>query len=180
MNELLVVATFLVALVTLSLVLIGWRAMHISERAWLTVKSVRWANWDVPGKTARVTIILQNTGKSPANEVETSFDSDKRPEPRRSGPMPALDWIDPQRTTVGPDTYVRYDWDMSENRRAYRPSEDDVQDIKNNKLFLFVYGETRYRDIFNKPHRTTWCFYNPEPSVPASKSRHCNVWNHAE
>ncbi len=37
-------------------------------------------------------------------------------------------------------------------------SEDVIADIKSEKAALFIYGEIKYFDIFNKPHKTKYCF----------------------
>ena len=74
------IVTLLLALATLGLVLVTLKSMVLSTRAWISVRSATWEGWNVTGKVARVNIVLQNTGRSPANELGTSADSDKRPQ----------------------------------------------------------------------------------------------------
>jgi hypothetical protein len=179
------IAALLTAGVTAYLVILGRRQLRLTQRAWITVKSVTFADYDAPLKIPHITIVLQNTGPTPANQVITSIESTKRTRPRLSGRMPRLDWRDPQWGTVGPNGRVTYLWHYGERNpkggqlHHYRLNPQDVDDLMHNRLFLFVYGETRYRDIFGKRHRTTWCWYNPNPHGNEPRTRQANVWNEA-
>jgi len=77
-----------------------------------------------------------------------------------------------QMTALGPGADVTYGWDLSVRGKRYCLSPDDVQNITNNKLFLYVFGETRYHDIFNRPRKTTGRL--PIRS-PASLARKCGT-----
>ena len=101
-------------IITARILVLGRNQLRLTQRAWITVKSVKFDDCDAPLKVPLITIVLQNTGPTPANQVITSMESLKRTRPRLSGRMSRLDWSDPQWGTVGPNGRVTYLWHYSE------------------------------------------------------------------
>lgn len=175
------VATLVTAFAAYRQVVISQRQLTLSQRAWLTVKSASFENWDAVGAQAHFVIVLQNSGPSPANQVATVIDSLKWPDSRPPEHLFHRDTSNLQQgVTIGPSGDIVHTWEFTVDHLPYKLTADDVTKIKNNQLYLFVFGETVYRDIFNEPHHTRWCWYAPDPHDVTPAPRMCGVWNTAD
>jgi hypothetical protein len=44
-------------------------------------------------------------------------------------------------------------------------TDQNLRDFKSQKAFLFLYGIITYKDIFKKPHWTSFCVYYKPPAL---------------
>jgi hypothetical protein len=59
-------------------------------------------------------------------------------------------------------------------------SEPDLAAIRAGRLLMYIYGEIRYTDIFNRPHDTRFCGrYSPKGTSEANNVESCNEYNTA-
>lgn len=125
---------------------------EISQRAYLAFDSLDIVHRDpASGLPMLVRGEVRNGGNTPARSVVTCqwlrYLRDLPVEPEYSG----LETV--AGTVIGPGGGERVD--------ASAPHLDAglAQDVKRRKLIIFVYGVTRYEDLFGGVQQTRWAFY---------------------
>ncbi len=176
--DLLTLATGILAFFTALLALFAFLQMRalvdatrISERAWVTMKSPQFINLAVCQKPSG-TITAKNTGKSPATDFRVRGLITLSGIPLQPGTMPLVESIERSSVGVlGPGMDFGVPFQLE-----HVLTPDETESIKNGKLFLLVFGEVRYRDIFGTEHRTQYCF-QPNPANISGLPVVCSQWN---
>lgn len=100
-------------------------------------------------------LVVRNTGQTPAHEVEVYGNMIFEEFPLKSD-LPVLVFSDPQLTgeNIGPGS-ERYKWEY-----ALTPlTESQIASMQAGTHALYVYGDIRYRDVFNKKRSTKYLYY---------------------
>jgi hypothetical protein len=147
-------------------------ATKISERAWVMLKSAQFSNIAV-GQKPSVSLIAENSGKSPATDFATSSGLVVLSAvPPQGGPMPEVQPRGLRSVGIlGPGMSV-----ISTTQLEHVLTADEIESVKNGHQFLYYFGMVRYRDIFGINRYTQFCFEaNPENlNGPANV---CDQWN---
>mgnify|MGYP001589455165 CR=1 FL=1 len=129
------------------------KSLKTAERAWVTVKRISLDKPIKAGEIPTVNIEFYNSGHSPALKlaiIHTVGLRDRLP----FGEMPLMA---PQGyrslTVIGPS--VSHFSNVGLPRQL---TQSDMKKVDAQQAFLVTWGEMAYMDIFDKPHRTTFCY----------------------
>ncbi len=148
---------------------------RISQRAWITVKAAGFIDLTVAKKPS-VTVLFENTGKSPAIDVTIHANMTvPSPIPLQRGPMPLIETtFRPSVGLVGPGANFAKTLPLDHILTA-----EEIESLKNNKQFLYTFGQIDYRDIFRIERHTQYCFEPDSPNI-IGPPRVCGQWNTAD
>lgn len=150
---------------------------HLDQRAWVGVKALDAAPLEA-NKPVTAIVHFTNTGKTLA--IHTVADVVIKPSPEK---------LDIARYAVSkdrPHPKSHSAMIMFPNIDATLPitttenaSTQDIQNIKDGKFFIYVFGEIHYTDIFQRAHITHYCgVLNPNVSPPSYNA--CDTYNDAD
>jgi hypothetical protein len=126
------------------------------QRAWISVRLINLDKMN-EGSPLQITVGITNTGKTPAFSITYRDLLVMSPFPiDTSKPT----YIVPAQhgTTIFPN--ATFPWPLYSSSNL---SAEQVRAIKAHTLFIYVFGEFKYKDIFNRPHLTKFCgHYLPE------------------
>jgi hypothetical protein len=132
---------------------INTKTVELDQRAWVTISSVYLDKLIAIDEAPKISMVLANSGKSPALDVQVSGRCGYgiAPPPFSTGD-PVKGVSTPM--VLGPNEK------MTVRPRSEVPvlSAEVVEQLRNSSIRLFIKGWISYRDIFNKPHRTAFCF----------------------
>lgn len=155
----------------------GWtlyQTVEISrndQRAWVGAVDVSFP--DVrEGSALHATVLVTNSGRSPARNVEHDVCYNIGPAADLFTPTYArTEAAPPSISVLQPGAQVRLP--------VYRAplTQQQAEDILSGQQTLYVFGRISYEDVFNTPHETTFG-YSLVPSL--SGWRHTNTYNTAD
>lgn len=140
---------------------------EISERARVNVKGV-----DVylkANEPIKAQLVFQNFGRTPANDllVTTSLQFRTTPLPENPPDQPVRE--------QSPNTLMPSDTQGASIVIESQASESAVEAVKAGKAYIYVFGHLEYKDVFLKPHKTSFCGkYNPADPAHLSMCVHNN------
>ena len=134
------------------------KASRLDQRAWVGLKSGRLVTFEA-NKPITAVVVLTNTGKTIALAARkklaihgsaTGVDINRLASRELS------------RVTAAP-SILYPNLDISMYVSTHRPAtEEEIRRINAGTGFIYVFGEMRYTDIFDRPHVTLFCgVYNP-------------------
>jgi hypothetical protein len=128
-------------------------SMRLDQRAWVTVRIAKVIKPPAMDEIPAVTLHIVNSGKTPAlkhraaaaiyiNDTTDLTSQTKTPMGKDSNAV------------VGPNGEVDVPFDMR------RPIVDEIviQQMKEERSYLYIAGVIFYEDVFERPHRTNFCF----------------------
>jgi len=105
------------------------------------------------GEYSRFEIIVTNSGKTPAKNIESWITDKELPVGKKLVFKKPISIIGIQsKTVLLPNAKIRFA--INTDRRI---TKEDIERIKSGKSFLYVYGKITYQDVFGKEHYTTFC-----------------------
>jgi hypothetical protein len=143
-------------------------SLHVSERAWITVKGITIANPLAEGEAATIIAGFENSGHSPALQM-TVTNAVTVGDIKTLGDMPKFP-DDPNRSLVaiGPNSKTTV------NIR-HLITREDISNLQAKKASLYSYGIINYADIFGTKHWTTFCYRSA--SITELNLVACSGWN---
>lgn len=124
-----------------------WGGQRHSERelrAYVCVVGAVIERFEI-GDTVRVTMDIKNAGKTPAFAVTLGATLDIAPIERREFPTYPSKIPIRSNSSLGPGNEIRI-----ERERASPLDPDRHNDVARGKLGVFLFGQVRYFDVFNK------------------------------
>jgi len=149
---------------------ISAEAQMSGDRAWILVEKLKidefvWARPEEQ-KTATFSYTINNYGKTPAfvSALEIRFEIGSS-----SDTPPNLAIFGTEDFLINPHIIPQNDerpcnTELSPNSS---PTSEQIKAIEESRLFLWVYGIVKYRDIYDAPHETRFCFNNKYSSTKA-------------
>jgi hypothetical protein len=131
-------------------VLTSRETMQRQLRAYILVSQIRMERLK-HGMTPKCTVVLQNTGQTPAHDVECGVHAEMAD--AKSPTLEATDFsIIDSRAPLAADVPIKLE--------IYPPNLilDDYTILADGAKAIYVYGEVRYKDIFNMEHYTRYRF----------------------
>ena len=120
------------------------------QRAWIGVKEIRLSDAIAAQKALRFLIQVENTGKSPGQEVLVNAGNSRR--------MPAESDLDPPsaggKYVIGPTGSYPFSIEMKDLL-----TDEDVSKLRQAVETVYVFGTIHYLDSFGEGRRTTFCAY---------------------
>jgi hypothetical protein len=136
-------------------------SVRLDQRAWVGPSNVQMVRFEV-GKTIQTEVIVTNTGKTPAREMQVwhimlryskPFDLDKWDFDTSAKKLD----IHPTITTLFPNGSRHVPSETS-----YLLSQDEFLQIMANTVDFYIVAKVAYADVFDKPHLTYVCaHYSP-------------------
>jgi hypothetical protein len=126
---------------------------HLDQRAWVGVDSIS----GIPegGKPWLLSIEFRNTGKTPARKVSNSVGTQEL----TVGKKPDYGLAFKAQTRASSGLIVPGGTEIS-NMYGNRPiSSEEIAKYKLGITRMYIFGESRYMDIFDRTHTTKFCFY---------------------
>lgn len=159
-------------------------AMHIDQRAWLTVTQKGGAT-PVPGSPLSSSISIANTGKTPATEVTGDF----YVELVRNGDTPHFEANVMHTQMLGGAIVPGPGVDAVVTRLRRKigregPENDPMTDVEKSdldggKTWVAVHGSVAYDDVFRKRHFVKFCFWwGPNPA--GYRASGCTQYNNVD
>lgn len=171
-NCLLLVFTGVYALISILQYRLTRQAIHVTERAYLQVHAIALEPAVASVGPIRVTILVKNTGRTPATITDVNivpsyvtgpdFTLPKIPSYAEKGSnLAALGLLPAGETDTDTSAAIGL------NGQRYGFDKGQVKDIETGKSRFFVYGYVRYQDAFAHNHATGFCgFYDPTRTAP--------------
>jgi len=149
--------------------------MRIDQRAWIGMLRIEDVSFDEKDGLL-ATIIFENSGKTPATNVEfcNSYDLSDIP---LHGPTPqdikGLTGCGPSRA-IAPQGTLKIRWGIAWSAQPITPAERQglsdfiakYRAIKDKKLFAYIFGTIKYDDAFSNRRETDFCFFIADPDKP--------------
>jgi len=115
------------------------------------------------GSTAPITVTIRNSGKSPALGLEFAGSCVAQPSDKPFAPTygPSREPLPASRAVLPPDT------ELTVPLCTPAPlTEEEVKGIiESGKTAVYAYGKITYKDVFRRPHHTTFAYLlNPSHS----------------
>jgi len=129
---------------------------EVAYRAWLTVKGLNEPFLAVPGGSAELNVVIENTGHSPAQRVQAALVTAVQL-PNWTPPNPLPETPDKNLSVIGP----RQTMTVSFLRTApFTP--DEINAINNGSVVLFFVATVTFDDQFSKSRGLKFCLrYEP-------------------
>jgi hypothetical protein len=158
-------------------------ASRNDQRAWVTnadmvpnfMDDKGVPTWVMEGRKLTFGVKLQNSGKSPALDVECKMAAKVFPKEIPFSPIYDPSERPPSRIVMRPGGIGEIDTSPSDPL-AVDITAEILADITSGRKRLCAYGEITYRDIFERHHVTTFCAYLSED---LRTFMHCNTYNYA-
>jgi len=116
---------------------------------------------------------LANSGRTPALELHSSTTSRFR----RAGIEPDFTFSDASANSIESSGALFPGGGSNAIALPVSMSLPVIESIKKGELVFYVYGNVRYKDVFGRPHTTTWCiFLRPD----LNRMGICNRYNSAD
>jgi hypothetical protein len=137
----------------------------IDEHAWVKI-NYDWPDLDKPDSLTSIKMTFTNIGKSPI----TRFDGDGVAQVRLVDAPPSLTLKVPYRTiysnVIAPNEPLEWRIDFGDLRdhRSLPLTQEEIEGLKQGKLYLAVYGMVEYDDQFG-PHWYRFCSYTTYPKA---------------
>jgi hypothetical protein len=150
------------------------QALYIGERPYLTLTETSLTPLPLAaGKPLTYRVILENTGRTPAYDVEGPIYLATMLEPLPENPAYSLWPTRGSKSSVGPGkpsvTTQTVDFSLTDR---------EIELINNGKLFLYIYGFKTYRDSFTGTlHRCKFCsfyYYKDKALKVCPQHNECN------
>lgn len=145
---------------------------HLDQRPWVIPFQFRLAEELQNGKDAKVTIWVENTGKTPALDVipvsQTSLFGMEPAQPDFSTVTPVV-----SRGILAPGIKT-FSFDTGGSH--YKPTLPDIAAYQNTLKRIWIYGMLRYRDPSNLPHWTKFCIWH-KYGTPLDEFSYCEHGN---
>lgn len=138
------------------------RMMEIGERPWIGMESIKMTSAFVANELLTSTIVIRNTGSSPGiNVVGKSGVAWGPGEFPGDPPYREDDSLGSVGTLFPGNTFSH----TNETTRGL--SAQEIEAIKGDRMFFYVFGFVEYDDVFGKRHRTRYCGrYRPTKDPP--------------
>jgi len=137
------------------------RAAELDQRAWVGLKTLSMVTLEA-GKPVNTACVFTNTGKTVA--LDATYNVTFKP---NMGPLDigafasSKDRPAPKRVTPAV-MFPNFEFTLNLSSSEIVDAET-IRLIKSKVIYIFVFGEVHYRDIFKKAHVTKFCGqYNPE------------------
>lgn len=125
---------------------------HLEQRAWVGPIEVANVRLEV-GKPADISIIVQNTGKTPALHMHSFM---RGTSVLKGAPL-EFNFVNPRGlmsdSTIEPGAKV-----VLENNTGLPVTQSLVDAIKNGQITAYFFGRIVYQDVFGSVHHTTYCY----------------------
>jgi hypothetical protein len=126
---------------------------QLDQRAWVSVESVRLVKPLSVGEEPVVSIVVKNSGRTPAQRLACISNLyiavDRVPENETGIPAGQK-----SEATIGPTTT----FEILTKEQPRIKSQMEIDEIKSGRNPLFVTGIISYVDVFQKSHRTDFCW----------------------
>ncbi len=135
--------------------------VRLDQRAWIGISGLMQLSLN-EGELPTITIPVQNSGKTPATKVK--FNVRAKAAPREDGFIPeyqTLPGILPHEGSVT-ILYPNAQMPIKTEFPSRSVTHQDMLDIEEGRIILWVWGKVSYEDIFGCSHLFTFCgFYKP-------------------
>ena len=142
-------------------------ALELGQRAWVTIDDVKVTQKNNLAYPTVVFTTVKNGGNTPVIDFSTYQHWVVVPTFPKNPTYETAP--DKSRAPLGPGSEVQLVAEMQ-----YTPQE--ITQIREDKLSLYLYGRATYEDVFRKPHATHWCLiFRPETQQFSVCSTHNSV-----
>jgi hypothetical protein len=144
---------------------------HSEQRAWIGMLGVK--NLKISaGQEAKFEVLFENTGKSPALNVEVDVTGKSIPSNAE------MTFTYPTPSGIRSNMVVQPGMrEMIPSAGGTIPTGEQIEAIKTGQAILYLYGKVSYNDVFNIPHHTTFCvIIQPDLSTGID----CEEYNYAD
>jgi hypothetical protein len=145
---------------------------HLEQRPWAIPFQFQLGAEPENGKDIKVTIWVENTGKTPALDViptvSTSLWGLEPPQPDFSSIIPIV-----SRGILAPEV-KNFSFDTGADH--FKPKLPDVAAYLDARKRIYIHGIIRYRDSFNDHHWTTFCIWH-KVGTPLDRFDYCEHGN---
>ncbi|HUE52115.1 MAG TPA: hypothetical protein VMO80_07245 [Terriglobales bacterium] len=146
---------------------------RLDQRAWVGPTTVSTFELKADQSIPVIGVTFRNNGKTPALKFgsHVALNASKKGDPfhpiyHHAGSRPSIDVLQPNGELV-----------LNTNPSSNKLTEQNIRDIRNGDLLLYLFGKGNYDDIFGVTHHVTFCMY-VSPDLKHVQS--CDTYNEAD